>query len=307
MQFIPPIRFRYSSKLVENGSMKYKSLLICLNIIFLILAGCSAPPQTAADQFRDKFAADIAQVHANAAAEMAKLYENLLDQAIATSVQAIERAPETQRAKTAERAIASIRKQAEAYAEKALAYDKSKAKTDKEIRAVEKAMASMVEGRFLKGVAAIEAVYLSDTWNDVYSGLRPANGTWTGSSKASRSIKEFTESAGGRWNAMLQDHFGDMTVNVNLDMRATINTTTMHQTGTLKSIQSFSGGKIKEAWPSMKKDFIAMGDTTKDSNYSTTSTKSFDEPIPNGTQVNKNGKQVRIPYLGKDYIILTKK
>ena len=139
----------------------------------------------------------------------------------------------------------------------------------------------------------------SDSWSTVTS-LSQVNGTWQGSMSETMPIKQFAEDFfGEEFDEEAQAVFGNMSVNVRLDVSVTINSSTGFMSQAMTQTITFSGGNIVDVWPVIKTEFSGPGVIVSDSNHSVTYSDSGTDYITDndlgGVEINQNGNKLREP------------
>jgi len=135
----------------------------------------------------------------------------------------------------------------------------------------------------------------SDTWS--YANASQLNGTWKGSSSVSRTMREW----GQIWDWDMTDSrydelFGNMSMKVNREVILVINEG--RATGSTKTVESFSGGKVNTAFP-MLVDWWQDENPIVD-NSKRTMTYNYDiDPFTYSDtnrwiQINQNGKKIKL-------------
>ena len=155
-----------------------------------------------------------------------------------------------------------------------------------------------------------------DNWSQV-TNMAQLNGVWQGSYNQTLPLRQWWEAWGGYWDPSMQIVFGNMNLNIRMEfINLTINSNTGRMTGTQRVTETYSGGNIRDVWPILRSEALAMGATVNDSNYSTTMTDTVNEYIPQGQvlrmQINQSGNRVRMPamdfgFITNDYFIMEKR
>jgi len=131
-----------------------------------------------------------------------------------------------------------------------------------------------------------------DEWTNVTS-LSQLNGTWKGSYSQTGTEEGFT-------------------VKQEMEMTMTINASAGTMSGTQKMTMTFSGTGINEAWDAIKTVLADDGVIFNDSNHSASMTYTIPSTtftLPDGLQINQNGKKIKLPegvMGGNPEIIFTK-
>jgi hypothetical protein len=139
-----------------------------------------------------------------------------------------------------------------------------------------------------------------DTWTDLTS-LNQIEGTWKGSYSETMTLREFVEGQGGTWTDSFATTYGDMRVTISNEIIFTFNAGTSNQTGSMKTVYTFSGGNIGVGWSALKEWFTEEGpwefDDQKHSAsgtpYNFSNSLAMDDMA--GVQINQNGTRVKVP------------
>ncbi|MDR0669670.1 MAG: hypothetical protein LBF95_06275 [Treponema sp.] len=136
-----------------------------------------------------------------------------------------------------------------------------------------------------------------DTWTDLTS-LDQINGTCNSSYSQTYTIREIIEAQGDDWNDGLAARFGDMKATVSIDLTITFNGNAATQTVTMQVAQVFSGGRIDNEWPNIKKGYSEPV-IVNDEHHSVSMAREATHPLAisdlAGTQINQHGTKLKIP------------
>jgi len=133
----------------------------------------------------------------------------------------------------------------------------------------------------------------SDTWYDITS-LDQLNGTWKGSNTATKTMKEWGEIWEADWRDSVDEIFGNMSMKTTWERIITINGGKC--TGTDKSSDTFSGGKINTAWPNIVDWWAGENATVNNSNHSLSFNSDFSFSYAVNEQwfqINQDGKKIK--------------
>jgi len=148
------------------------------------------------------------------------------------------------------------------------------------------------------GVSAVSAQTKEANAMTAVTSINQLNGIWKGSVSSTQTMRLFMESQGETWTSFYQNIYGNMNVNMILDLTMNIKASTRMMTLTGKMTIVFSGGNIKTVWPDLKAAFTSDGTTTaNDANYSVITTMSESDSFADNDLdnffINKNGTKIK--------------
>jgi hypothetical protein len=151
-----------------------------------------------------------------------------------------------------------------------------------------------------------------DTWSSVTS-LDQIHGTWKGSYRETRTMKEFIQSlpegSEVTWNEGMAIIFADMNVTVSADMLLTIDAEAKTAATSGSATTAFSGGAILLVWPSLKDTILSQAGeaaekaVVNDANHSLTMpldtpaqqmTEAETAEMLAGMQINRDGTKIKV-------------
>jgi len=161
-------------------------------------------------------------------------------------------------------------------------------------------------GLFLSGCSSDTE---PESWSK-FTSLDQLNGTWKGSGNKKHTYKEWQVLWGRTWGAQEDDYYGNMSMEVKLELIFAINSAARTNTETSAETRTFSGGKVNDIWEEFKTTFPG-NPIINDKNHSSTLNESrepysISESTFGNVQINQTGKKIKMVNFwgdGTDFIM----